>query len=102
MTTVLQAAKPAARRKPDTMRDLERRVVSHLAHGETTDLANAPLSVSPSEYVDPARFEAEKRELFGNLPLLACLSLDVPESGDSFTFDAAGPAILIVRGQDRK
>ncbi|CAN7309396.1 aromatic ring-hydroxylating dioxygenase subunit alpha [Phenylobacterium sp. LjRoot225] len=90
------------RRKPDTMRDLERRAVAHLAHGGTTDLANAPLSVSPSEYTDPARYEAERRELFAKLPLLACLSLDVAEPGDSFTFDAAGPAILIVRGQDRK
>jgi len=101
MTTVLHAAKPATR-KPDTMRDLERRVVSHLAHGGTTDLANAPLTVSPREYTDPLRFEAEKRALFGKLPLLACLSLDVAEPGDAFTFDAAGPAILIVRGQDRK
>ncbi len=101
MTTVLHAAKPTSR-KPDTMRDLERRVVSHLAHGGTTDLANAPLAVSPREYTDPARFEAEKRELFGKLPLLACLSLDVAEPGDALAFDAAGPAILIVRGQDRK
>lgn len=90
------------RRRPDTMRDLERRVVAHLAGGGTTDLANAPLGVSPGEYTDPARFEAERRELFGKLPLLACLSRDVAEPGDSFTFDAAGPAILIVRGQDRK
>ncbi|MFL5295757.1 MAG: aromatic ring-hydroxylating oxygenase subunit alpha [Phenylobacterium sp.] len=101
MTTVLHAEKTTTR-KPDTMRDLERRVVSHLAHGGTTDLANAPLAVSPSEYTDPARFEAEKGALFGKLPLLACLSLDVAEPGDTFTFDAAGPAILIVRGQDRK
>jgi phenylpropionate dioxygenase-like ring-hydroxylating dioxygenase large terminal subunit len=101
MTTVLHAARPTTRR-PDSMRDLERRVVSHLAHGGTTDLANAPLAVSPREYTDPARFEAEKRKLFGELPLLACLSLDVAEPGDAFTFDAAGPAILIVRGQDRK
>jgi phenylpropionate dioxygenase-like ring-hydroxylating dioxygenase large terminal subunit len=103
MTAVLQAStKPAARRRPDTMRDLERRVVAHLAHGGATDLANAPLRVSPREYTDPARFEAEKRELFGKLPLLACLSRDVAEPGDLFTFDAAGPGILIVRGQDRK
>jgi nitrite reductase/ring-hydroxylating ferredoxin subunit len=102
MTTVLQAPKPAAQRRPDTMRDLERRVVAHLAHGGSTDLANAPLSVPAREFTDPARFEAEKRELFSKLPLLACLSLDVAEPGDVFSFDAAGPAILIVRGQDRK
>ena len=94
MTTEVQAA----RRRPDTMRDLERRIVAHLAHGGTTDLANATYAAPAREYTDPQRFEAERRELFGKLPLLACLSLDLPEPGDSFTFDAAGPAILILRG----
>lgn len=102
MTTVLTPPRPSVTRKPDTMRDIERRQLAHLAAGGTTDLANAPMSVAPGEYTDPARFEAEKRELFGKLPLLACLSQDIPEPGDMMTFDAAGPAILIVRGQDRK
>lgn len=98
----MSTVQAATGRKPDTMRDLERRVVAHLAHGGTTDLANAPLAVPAAEYTDPARFEAERRELFAKLPLLACLSRDIAEPGDSFTFDAAGPAILIVRGQDGK
>lgn len=102
MTTVLQSDRPAARRRPDTMRDLERRIVSHLAAGGTTDLANGTMTVSPREYTDPARFEAEKRELFGKLPLLACLSQDIARPGDMKVFDEAGPAILIVRGQDGK
>jgi phenylpropionate dioxygenase-like ring-hydroxylating dioxygenase large terminal subunit len=101
LTTVLQAkARPG--RKPDTMRDLERRMVAHLAAGGTTDLSNGPLSVSAQEYTDPARFEVERRELFGKLPLLACLSRDIAEPGEMFTFDVAGPAILIIRGQDGK
>ncbi len=98
MSPVLQAP----RRTADTMRDLERRVVAHLAHGGTTDLADAPVRISAREYTDPERFAAERRELFGKLPLLACLSRDAPGPGDTFTFDAAGPAILIVRGQDGK
>lgn len=102
MTTVLTSARPAAHRRPDTMRDLERRMVAHLESGGTTDLANAPMSVSAREYTDPARLEAEKRELFGKLPLLAGLSRDVAEPGDMMLFDEAGPAILIVRGQDGK
>ena len=103
MTTVIDTArKPSSPRRPDTMRDLERRMVAHLAHGGATDLANAPMAVSPAEYTDPARFEAERRELFGKLPLLACLSRDVAQPGDMLTFDAAGPAILVVRGQDGK
>jgi len=102
MTTVLTSARPAARHGPDTMRDLERRMVAHLENGGTTDLADAPMSVAAREYTDPARLEAEKRELFGKLPLLACLSRDVAEPGDMMLFDEAGPAILIVRGQDGK
>src|SRR4051812_14294564 len=84
------------------MRDLERRMVAHLAAGGTTDLSNGPLSVSAQEYTDPARFEVERRELFGKLPLLACLSRDIAEPGEMFTFDVVGPAILIIRGQDGK
>jgi len=102
MTSVLTSAKPISTRRPDTMRDLERRMVAHLAAGGTTDLANAPMSVSPREYTDPARLEAERRELFGKLPLLAGLSQDLAQPGDMMVFDAAGPAILIVRGQDGK
>lgn len=102
MTTVLTSAPSRSKRKPDTMRDLERRAVAHLAGGGSTDLANAPMTISAREYTDPARFEAEKRELFGKLPLLAGLSLDIPAPGDAMLFDHAGPAILIVRGEDGK
>jgi len=103
MTTVLQAPhRPGARRRPDTMRDLERRMVAHLAADGTTDLTNAPMTVSALEYTDPTRFEAERRELFGKLPLLAALSQDIAQPGDMMVFDEAGPAILVVRGQDGK
>jgi len=103
MTTVIDATRrPSAPRKPDTMRDLERRMVAHLAAGGTTDMANAPVTVSRDEYTDPARFELERQELFGKLPLLACLSKDIAQPGDMFTFDEVGPAIVIVRGQDGK
>jgi carnitine monooxygenase subunit len=102
MTTVLTSARPASTRKPDTMRDLERRMVAHLAAGGTTDLANAPMAVSSREYTDPDRLEAERRELFGKLPLLAGLSQDIAAPGDMMVFDDAGPAILIVRAQDGK
>jgi len=102
MTAILTSANPVSTRKPDTMRDLERRMVAHLAAGGTTDLANAPMRVSPREYTDPARLEAERRELFLKLPLLAGLSQDIAQPGDMMVFDEAGPAILIMRGQDGK
>jgi hypothetical protein len=39
---------------------------------------------------------AEKRELFGKLPLLAGLSNDLPNPGDKLLFEETGVAILIV------
>ena len=63
-------------------------------------VGHAPLTISPREYTDPVRFEAEKRELFGKIPLLAGLSCEVANPGDVMLFDSAGPAILIVRNRD--
>lgn len=87
----------AAERNAALMRSLERRMVDHLANGGTTDMAPAPMHNPAGAYTDPGRFEAEKRELFRKLPLLAGLSQDIPNPGDAMLFDGAGPAILIVR-----
>jgi phenylpropionate dioxygenase-like ring-hydroxylating dioxygenase large terminal subunit len=84
----------------EAMRALERRQVAHLKAGGTTDCGNAPMLTSAREYTDPVRFEAERRELFGKLPLLAGLSCEVAEPGEVMLFEAAGPAILIVRNRE--
>jgi nitrite reductase/ring-hydroxylating ferredoxin subunit len=100
MSDTLDAAASLAVAPPDGMRDLERRTVAHLAAGGTTDCGPAPMFISPRDYTDPVRFEAERRELFGKAPLLAGLSCEVANPGDVMLFDSAGPAILIVRGRD--
>ena len=103
MSDTLDAAPPAEATVPPAdspMRALERRTVAHLAAGGTTDWGPAPLTISPREYTDPARFEAERRELFGKVPLLAGLSCEVANPGDVMLFDSAGPAILIVRNRE--
>lgn len=79
---------------------LLRRMVAHVAAGGTTDMAPAPLSLAASVYTDPQRFAAEKRVLFGQWPLLACLSGDIPEPGDTRLFEETGTPILIVRAAD--
>ena len=79
--------------------EIRRGFAQHFADG-TTGCAPATLSVDPADYTDPARWEAEKREIFQNSPLLACLTQDIPNSGDMMVFDAAGPSILVVRGRD--
>ncbi|NWG52839.1 MAG: aromatic ring-hydroxylating dioxygenase subunit alpha [Hydrogenophilaceae bacterium] len=81
------------------MRALERRLVAHIAAG-TTDCGAAAMRVSASEYADPARLEAEKRELFRKLPLVAGFSCEIPNPGDVMLFEAAGPSIVVARGRD--
>lgn len=101
MSETLDLADTRKATPPDeTMRRLERRTVAHLAAGGTTDWGPAPMVVSPGEYTDPARAEAERRELFGKVPLLAGLSCEVANPGDVLLFDSAGPAILIVRNRE--
>jgi nitrite reductase/ring-hydroxylating ferredoxin subunit len=89
----------AARRKR-VAREILRRSVAHAKAGGTTDRAEGPMANLAQVYTDPARYAAEKRELFGKLPLVACLSSDIPKPGDSLVFEAAGPSILITRGRD--
>lgn len=80
--------------------ELRRRMVAHVAAGGSTDMAPEPLGLAASVYTDPARFAAERRMLFEQRPVLACLSGDLPEPGSMRLFEETGQPILIVRGQD--
>jgi phenylpropionate dioxygenase-like ring-hydroxylating dioxygenase large terminal subunit len=82
-------------------REMQRRFVTHLQAGGTTDLDATPFSVDVSTYTDPERLAAERRLLFGQVPLLAAFSCELKEPGDKLCFDAAGPPILLVRAPDR-
>ena len=65
-----------------------------------TPMAEAPLTLHKSIYTSQNRYEAEKKHIFLNQPLVACLSGDLPEKGSRIVFDAAGPSIIVSRGQD--
>ena len=91
-----------AERRAAAALDLQRRMMAHMAAGPSTDMTNGPMSNDAKVYFDPERFAAEKRELFGRLPLLAGLSNDVPNPGDKLLFEETGVPILIVRGRDGK
>jgi len=87
----------------DEWRAMQRRLVAHLASSpRASDVSEAPTTIAASVYTDPARFEAERRAIFREQPLLAGFTQDVPEPGDRLLFDAAGPPILIVRGRDAR
>lgn len=80
-------------------RGVLRRMVGNVS-GNTTDLAEAPLPLEKGVYIDPVRFAAEREHLFLGQPVVAGLSGDIPNPGDFFVFDAAGPSILVMRGKD--
>src|ERR1700761_5698822 len=53
-----------------------------------------------SAYVDPARFEAEKRVLFRRRPQMLGLSCELAQPGEQMTANLGGVPILIVRQAD--
>jgi len=81
-------------------RDMQRRMVAHIAAGGTTDFAPCPMENDAAAYTDPARAELERREIFLKLPLLAGLSQDIPARGDCLLFEELGHSVVLVRGQD--
>ena len=79
-------------------KDSLRKQVHMLKTGK--QMADAALPLDKSIYINDARFEAEREHIFLSEPLVACLSGDIPNSGDTVLFDAAGPSILVTRGKD--
>jgi phenylpropionate dioxygenase-like ring-hydroxylating dioxygenase large terminal subunit len=89
-------------RQRETMRGIQRRLVAHLAAGKSTDMAAAPMALDVAIFADPVRAAEEQAKLFRHLPMVVCLSCDMPEPGDMVPFDDTGVPILVVRGKDGK
>lgn len=79
--------------------DLAHNLVRNVRTGQTA-LSPAVLHEDVSFYRDPARFEAERQRFFRRMPLVACLSAELPGAGSFRLFDDAGPPILLTRGKD--
>ena len=88
-----------ADRRAETRLGITRRIVEHIRAG-TSDLAAAPLRNDVSVYTDPVRHAAERRKLFCETPVVACLSGDLPEPGCFRLFDETGVPIVVVRAGD--
>lgn len=81
-------------------RSVRQRLVAHIAAGGATDLALTILRLPAHYYIDPARWAAERRALFEELPLIACLAQDIPRTGDRTVFEVLGHSVLILRDDD--
>ncbi len=84
---------------PTEWRAMQRRLVEHIRSGTLTDLDPAPSGIPAASYTDPVRFEAERTRVFREVPLLVGFSGELAKPGDRILFDAAGPPIVIVRGE---
>jgi carnitine monooxygenase subunit len=78
---------------------VRRRLARHVEQ-RTTDLVPDTLIIRPEVYTDPVRWEAERREIFLKMPMLACLSQDIPNPGDFMLFEDAGPSVIVVRSKE--
>ena len=81
-------------------RGMQRRLVADLAGDQNGDLGKAPFLLDSRVYTDAARFDAERKRLFRDVPLLVAFAEELAAPGDRVLFDAAGPPILVVRGRD--
>jgi carnitine monooxygenase subunit len=68
----------------------------------TTALAERPWFEDVAFYLDEGQFAREQQRFFREMPLMACLSSELPEPGSFRTFDDAGVPMLISRGRDGK
>lgn len=90
--------------KADTpLRTLRRKLAPPLVEmarrGETAMSADARLD-DVSFFIDEAQFVRERQAFFREMPLVACLSSELPEPGSFRTFDDAGVPMLITRARD--
>ena len=94
-------AAPLAGRKSlhDLRRQLAGPLVENVASG-TTAVSAAVLHENADFYRDAARYADEQRTFFRQMPVVACLSSELPEPGSFKTFDEAGLPIVLSRGKD--
>lgn len=81
-------------------RSMQRRLVAHIRSGDLTDMDPRATGIPAHAYTDPLRFAAECERVFRDVPLLVGFSGELAKPGDRLLFDAAGPPIVVVRGDD--
>jgi phenylpropionate dioxygenase-like ring-hydroxylating dioxygenase large terminal subunit len=91
-------AEPALR---TLRRELGRALVEN-ARARRTALSPSVLKEDISFYLDREQFEQERRKFFRETPLVAGLSVELPEPGTYRRFDDAGVPMLLTRGKDGK
>ena len=82
-------------------RELAPALVDMQRRGATSTMPDARLD-DVGFFIDPEQFAREQQRFFRSMPLVACLSSELPEPGSFRTFDEAGVPMLLTRGKDGK
>jgi nitrite reductase/ring-hydroxylating ferredoxin subunit len=77
----------------------QRALADALARGEAS-LGSRVVEMDASVYTDPRRFEAERRNVFGKLPLVVAPSAVLPDNRLALAHDGFGVPLLITRDGD--
>lgn len=75
-------------------------IMLHHVRSGTTDQADDVMLVEAKTYTDPRRWEREMAGIFHRLPVLAGLSVELPQPGDFKAVDYSGKPLLITRLSD--
>ena len=75
------------------------KVVGHVKNG-TTDQAEGVISIPTSDYTCKDRWNSEMKNIFQTLPLMAAMTIEMPNPGDYKIWDKLGRDILVVRQKD--
>lgn len=90
-------------RRDETQLNILRRYAKLLgpnARSDTTEMADSPMERPASIYTDTDRLDQEMEHIFQGLPIVAGLSVDIPNSGDHIVFEECGPSLLVVRNSE--
>ena len=77
------------------------KIVSHVKNG-TTDQAEGVISIPTSDYTCKERWDLEIKNIFQTLPLMAAMTIEIPNPGDYKSLEITGVPILVARGKDGK
>lgn len=92
-------------RRDETQLNILRRyakLMGSSAKSDTTEMASSYMENPASVYTDPAMLDREMARIFQGQPIVAGLSVDIPNTGDHLVFEECGPSILVVRNSEGK
>lgn len=79
--------------------DVASRLLSNVER-DSGQLTDDVMRLPVERYLSPVQWQREIDEIYLKVPLLACLSVDIPSAGDYSAWEIVGRKILTIRGDD--